>query len=68
MTHTFTVKIECGNDAFTDEAGNVTNDSAAPELARILREIADRFREAAQRGLWTPRLNSAHHLLEELTR
>ena len=33
-----------------------------------LREIAERFREAAQRGLWTPRLNSAHDLLEELTR
>ena len=33
-----------------------------------LREIAERFREAAQRGLWTPRLNSAHHLLEELSR
>jgi cobaltochelatase CobN len=32
-----------------------------------LREIAERFREAASRGLWTPRLNSAHHLLEELT-
>jgi cobaltochelatase CobN len=33
-----------------------------------LREIAERFREAAQRGLWTPRLNSAHDLLEDLTR
>ena len=33
-----------------------------------LKEIAERFREAAQRGLWTPRLNSAHHLLEELSR
>ncbi|MFN4143411.1 cobaltochelatase subunit CobN [Aestuariivirga sp.] len=33
-----------------------------------LKEIAERFREAAARGLWTPRLNSAHHLLEELTR
>ena len=31
-----------------------------------LRDIADRFREAAARGLWTPRLNSAHDLLEEL--
>ena len=33
-----------------------------------LKEIAERFREAAQRGLWTPRLNSALHLLEELSR
>ncbi|WP_395662502.1 cobaltochelatase subunit CobN [Aestuariivirga sp.] len=33
-----------------------------------LKEIAERFREAAARGLWTPRLNSAHHLLEELSR
>ena len=33
-----------------------------------LKEIAERFAEAAARGLWTPRLNSAHHLLEELTR
>lgn len=50
MTHTFTVKIECGNDAFTDEAGNVTNDSAAPELARILREIADRIEAGTDYG------------------
>jgi cobaltochelatase CobN len=33
-----------------------------------LKEIAERFREAASRGLWTPRLNSAHDLLEELAR
>ena len=33
-----------------------------------LKDIADRFREAATRGLWTPRLNSAHDLLEELTK
>jgi cobaltochelatase CobN len=33
-----------------------------------LKEIAERFREAAARGLWTPRLNSAHDLLEELSR
>lgn len=50
MTHTFTVKIECGNAAFTDEAGNVTNDSAAPELARILREIADRIEAGTDYG------------------
>lgn len=33
-----------------------------------LREMAERFREAMERGLWTPRLNSAHDLLEELIR
>ena len=33
-----------------------------------LREIAQRLAEAAQRGLWTPRLNSVHDLLEELSR
>ena len=33
-----------------------------------LKDIAERFREAAMRGLWTPRLNSAYDLLEELTR
>ena len=33
-----------------------------------LKEIAERFQEAASRGLWTPRLNSAHDLLEELAR
>lgn len=32
-----------------------------------LKEIAERFAEAASRGLWTPRLNSAYHLLEELS-
>jgi len=31
-----------------------------------LHDIAERFREAAARGLWTPRLNSAYDLLEEL--
>jgi len=31
-----------------------------------LKDIAERFREAAARGLWTPRLNSAHDLLEDL--
>ena len=31
-----------------------------------LREIAQRFEEAASRGLWTPRLNSAYDLLKEL--
>ena len=33
-----------------------------------LKEIAQRFAEAFARGLWTPRLNSAHDLLEELSK
>ena len=31
-----------------------------------LREIAERFEEAANRGLWTPRSNSAHVHLRSL--
>ena len=31
-----------------------------------LKEIAERFLEAATRGLWSPRLNSAYDLLKEL--
>lgn len=40
MTHTFTVNIDCGNDAFI-EHDYPTYMSAGPELARILRKIAD---------------------------
>ena len=44
MAHTFTIKIDCGNDAFTDPRdGSTTPDSAASELARILRAIADKI-------------------------
>jgi cobaltochelatase CobN len=32
-----------------------------------LREIAERLEEAVTRGLWTPRLNSAYHVLREMT-
>ena len=32
-----------------------------------LREIAERFAEAISRGLWTPRLNSVHEHLRELS-
>ena len=31
-----------------------------------LREIAERFSEAIERGLWRPASNSAHRRLEEL--
>jgi cobaltochelatase CobN len=33
-----------------------------------LKEIAQRFEEAAARGLWTPRLNSVYQLLQELAK
>ena len=33
-----------------------------------LAEIAQRFEEAAERGLWSPRSNSAHHHLRQLAR
>lgn len=39
----------------------------AANNAEALREIARRFAEAAGRGLWTPRLNSAYDLLTELS-
>ncbi|MCA3574190.1 MAG: cobaltochelatase subunit CobN, partial [Aestuariivirga sp.] len=53
-------------DAFIGDDG--TRRFIADNNPAALREIAERFREAAARGLWTPRLNSAHHVLEELTR
>lgn len=42
MRHTFTVKIACDNAAFCED-DDPTYRSAAPELARILREIADQI-------------------------
>ena len=53
-------------DAFV--ADDATRAFIGENNPAALKEIAERFREAAQRGLWTPRLNSAHHLLEELSR
>jgi cobaltochelatase CobN len=53
-------------DAFIGDDG--TRRFIADNNPAALREIAERFQEAAARGLWTPRLNSAHHILEELTR
>ena len=53
-------------DAFIGDDG--TRRFIADNNPAALREIAERFREAAARGFWTPRLNSAHHVLEELTR
>ena len=53
-------------DAFL--ADDATRDFIRDNNPAALREIAERFREAASRGLWAPRLNSAHDLLEDLTR
>ena len=53
-------------DAFI--ADDATRDFIRDNNPAALREMADRFREAMERGLWTPRINSAHDLLEELTR
>lgn len=39
----FSIEIDCEADAFADEAGDVTPDSARPELARILRALSLRF-------------------------
>ncbi len=51
-------------DAFlADEA---TQKFIAENNPAALKEIAARFEEAATRGLWTPRLNSAYDLLKEL--
>jgi cobaltochelatase CobN len=51
-------------DAFL--ADETTRNFIAQNNPAALREIAERFEEAATRGLWTPRLNSAYDLLKEL--
>lgn len=43
MKHTFKLSIDCANDAFCDESGKPTQESAAPEIARILRAVAHRI-------------------------
>ncbi|MFM8746525.1 MAG: cobaltochelatase subunit CobN [Aestuariivirga sp.] len=53
-------------DAFIADAG--TRRFIADNNPAALKEIAQRLAEAAARGLWTPRLNSAHDVLEELTK
>ena len=40
----------------------------AENNAPALAEMAARFREAIDRGLWVPRLNSVHETLTALTR
>lgn len=53
-------------DAFIADGG--TRRFIADNNPAALKEIAQRLAEAAARGLWTPRLNSAHDVLEELMR
>ena len=46
MTAKFTLTIKCEGAAFDDdETGAVTHESAAPELARILRDVAYRIED-----------------------
>lgn len=42
MNHTFKLSIDCASAAFC-EGDSPTPESAAPELARILRAVADRI-------------------------
>ena len=51
-------------DAFIADAG--TRDFIRDNNREALREIAARLAEAAARGLWAPRLNSAYDQLREL--
>jgi cobaltochelatase CobN len=53
-------------DAFLTDAE--TRAFLAANNPAALREIAARLGEAAERGLWSPRLNSAYDLLKELSR
>ncbi|NJM31327.1 MAG: cobaltochelatase subunit CobN, partial [Rhizobiales bacterium] len=52
-------------DAFL--ADGETRDFIASNNPAALKEIAQRFGEAAARGFWTPRLNSAYDLIRELS-
>ena len=45
MKHIFKLSIDCANAAFC-EGDTPTPESAAPELARILRAVADRIESA----------------------
>lgn len=42
MKHTFKLSIDCANAAFCEDDAP-TQTSAAPELARLLRAVADRL-------------------------
>lgn len=47
MSKVFTVRIDCNNAAFVDYE-EATYESAAPELARILRKIANDIENGGQ--------------------
>ncbi|MEM7429332.1 MAG: cobaltochelatase subunit CobN, partial [Pseudomonadota bacterium] len=51
-------------DAFV--ADDNVRDFIAQNNENALRELSERFREAMDRGLWTPRSNSAYHRLRHL--
>ena len=58
-------------DETEESVGQSVADEDTREFIEInnpaaLKEIAQRFEEAASRGLWTPRLNSAYDLLRDL--
>ena len=53
-------------EAYLDD--DATRDFIAQNNAPALREMAERFEEAIERGLWIPRSNSARARLAELTR
>ena len=46
-----------------EEVRSFIEENNAPALA----EISERLKEAIDRGLWTPKLNSAYGLLEEIS-
>ena len=45
MIARFTLSIKCSGFAFDDETGDVTHESAAPELARIIHDVARRIED-----------------------
>ena len=47
----------------TDEVRSFIAENNAPAL----KELSARFREAIDRGLWTPRSNSAYHHLRQFS-
>jgi len=51
MEHKFKLFIDCGNAAFCED-DYPTESSAAPELARILREVADRIEGGDMFGMY----------------
>lgn len=59
MSHTFTVNIEVDNDAFI-EHDYPTYMSAGPELARILRRIADQVEGGGIDYTWSQTIHDVN--------